>query len=743
MSRNIQELVLLDNIVIGLVNKHRHSYITTEHYLYALLLSDASVENFFESINVDKSDIIQELEELFTMPVFGELPFDSTRHKVSLDIIASSVVKNVIHLTSLSKKYNSLRWLEEIVELEPTYSHASYMLAKRKITRKLINDYLKSSLYDKEELSPELLKVLNTYCVNINKRAKENKIDALVGRKDEIQELSEILLRRVKNNAIITGLPGIGKTAIVEGLADRIVKGDVPKLLKDKIIWSLDLTSLIAGTKYRGEAEERISDILKIFKQKENYILFIDEIHMMVGAGTSSDKSMDLSNMLKPALARGHLRLIGATTEEEYRKHIEKDSALVRRFKVINVEEPSIEEAKLIIKDLKKYYEEFHKVVYTDEIVDEIVELTSKYITDRYLPDKAIDVIDSCGARQQTMDDKKIINISSEMVRKQIEKISKISLDVKEEESTNIEKLEENIKSVVFGQDNAIEKVVNSVYLAKSGLNDSDKPLSTYLLAGPTGTGKTSLAVELAKNLNIPLVKFDMSEYQEPHSVSKLIGSPPGYVGYEDGAAGDGLLINKIQQHPNCLLLLDEIEKAHKNIYDVFLQVMDSGKVTSSSGKSVNCQNIILMMTTNAGATELEKNSIGFFNSKDSSSDDGVINKTFSPEFRNRIDSIIKFNKLDTKVIVQVVGKFVLELQNKLREKNIKLKIDEKSILWLAENGFDDKMGARPLKRLINEKIKQPLSKEILFGDLKNGGTTTVKIKNNTIQLIFRGKNGQ
>jgi ATP-dependent Clp protease ATP-binding subunit ClpA len=567
---------------------------------------------------------------------------------------------------------------------------------------------------------------LADFCVDLNARARLGKIDPLIGRDAELRRTIQVLCRRSKNNPIYVGDAGVGKTAIAEGLARKIVEGDVPEVLKEAIIYSLDMGSLLAGTRYRGDFEERLKAVMKELEKLPNAVLFIDEIHTMIGAGATSGGALDASNLLKPALASGAIRCIGSTTYKEYRQFFEKDRALVRRFQKIDVNEPSVPDAIEIVKGLRPYFEEFHKIKYTDDALKAAVELSARYINDRKLPDKAIDVLDETGASQMLVTEdkrKKIIDV--EDIEATIATIARIPpKSVSKSDAELLSSLEQSLKTVVFGQDNAIIALTSAIKLARAGLREPEKPIGSYLFTGPTGVGKTEVAKQLADTLGVELLRFDMSEYMERHTVSRLIGAPPGYVGFDQG----GLLTDGVDQHPHCVVLLDEIEKAHPDLYNILLQVMDHGKLTDHNGKSVDFRNVILIMTSNVGASELARSPIGFGRKREQGDDEEAINRTFTPEFRNRLDAIISFAPLPREVVRRVVEKFVLQLEGQLAERGVTINLTPEAADWLSERGYDERMGARPLGRVIQEHIKKPLADQVLFGELVNGGTVTVAV---------------
>jgi ATP-dependent Clp protease ATP-binding subunit ClpA len=565
---------------------------------------------------------------------------------------------------------------------------------------------------------------LDSYCVNLNKKAKDGKVDPLIGREAEVSRTIQVLCRRSKNNPLYVGDPGVGKTAIAEGLARKIIKGEVPDVLADATVFSLDMGTLLAGTRYRGDFEERLKQVMKEIEAHPKAILFIDEIHTVIGAGATSGGAMDASNLLKPALASGTLRCIGSTTYKEYRQHFEKDRALVRRFQKIDVNEPSVPDAIEILKGLKPYFEEFHKLKYTNEAVKAAVELSARYIHDRKLPDKAIDVIDECGASQMLVaESKRKKTITIKEIEITVATMARIPPKaVSKDDAEVLQNLETTLKRMVYGQDNAISQLAAAIKLSRAGLRDGEKPIGSYLFSGPTGVGKTEVAKQLAKVLGVELLRFDMSEYMERHTVSRLIGAPPGYVGFDQG----GLLTDGVDQHPHSVLLLDEIEKAHPDLYNILLQVMDHGKLTDNNGKQVDFRNVILIMTTNAGAADMAKSAFGFTRTKREGDDVEAISKLFTPEFRNRLDATVSFGHLPTEVVSQVVDKFIMQLDAQLAERNVSIELSDEARKWLVENGYDQAMGARPMARLIQSAIKTPLADEVLFGRLKNGGTVRV-----------------
>ncbi len=580
---------------------------------------------------------------------------------------------------------------------------------------------------------------LNTYCINLIEKAKINKIDTLIGRNEEIVRMTEILCRRTKNNPLLVGDPGVGKTAIVEGLALKIFNHQVPDILKDNTIFSLDMGVLIAGTRYRGDFEERLKSIINEIQENKKYILFIDEIHSLVGTGSTSGNSMDAANMLKPALQSGNIRCIGSTTFSEYRQYFEKDRALQRRFQKIDVNEPTVDEAYKIMFGLKNKYEDFHKVKYSDNAIRASVDLSHKYIGNKKLPDKSIDIIDELGSSEslKSLDKRKSI-LTEVDVERVVSKITKIpERNITLNDRNYIRDIDKNLKRLIYGQDHAVDALANSIKLSRSGLRDTNKTIGNYLFSGPTGVGKTELAKQLSNILGVELIRFDMSEFSEKHTISKLIGAPPGYVGFDQG----GQLSEKVEKNPHAVLLIDEIEKAHPDIFNILLQIMDYGTLSDQNGKKIDFRNIILILTTNAGATDLEKNEIGFVKNKDNQLDIETINKIFSPEFRNRLDALIRFNYLDKEIIKQIVSKFIIELESQLSARDISIELTKTASDLITNLGYNKKMGARPISRFIDEFIKKPLANEIIHGKLTDGGSVLVDTNKN--EFIFKISKGE
>jgi ATP-dependent Clp protease ATP-binding subunit ClpA len=623
-------------------------------------------------------------------------------------------------------------------------SHAAYFLQQQDMTRYDAVNFIAHGIAKKpglsetrpakgateEEEKPAAKtggEALEAYCINLNEKAKQGKVDPLIGRMAEVERCIQILCRRTKNNPLLVGDPGVGKTAIAEGLARKIINHEVPEVLAEATIYSLDMGALLAGTRYRGDFEERVKQVVKELENHDNAILFIDEIHTVIGAGATSGGAMDASNLLKPALASGTLKCMGSTTYKEFRQHFEKDRALVRRFQKIDVNEPSVEDTVRILRGLKTYYEEFHKLKYTAEALRGAVELADKYITDRKLPDKAIDVIDEAGASQMLLPEgrrKKVLGLKE--IEAVVAKIARIPpKSVSKSDTEALRQLETDLKGAVFGQDEALHQLASAMKMARAGLREPNKPIGCYLFSGPTGTGKTETVRQLAATLGIELLRFDMSEYMERHTVSRLIGAPPGYVGFDQG----GLLTDAVDQHPHSVVLLDEIEKAHQDVYNILLQVMDHGTLTDANGKKVDFRNVVLIMTTNAGASDAQRNSIGFGRGKLENQDEEAIKRLFTPEFRNRLDAVVAFKPLTQEVIRKVVEKFVLQLEAQLADRHVTIETSVEAIDWLAKNGFDELYGARPLGRVIQEQIKRPLADDILFGRLAKGGHVKVVLK--------------
>jgi ATP-dependent Clp protease ATP-binding subunit ClpA len=735
---------------MGLANERNHEYATLEHLLLSLI-EDQDATAVMRACNVD----IEALKRTLTNYVDTELStliVDDGEDAKPTAGFQRVVQRAVIHVQSSGREEVTGANILVAIFAERE-SHAAYFLSEQNMTRYDAVSYISHGVAkrpganeartvrgaDEEEDGEKPVKqgteALEAYCVNLNVKARQGKIDPLIGREAEVDRTIQILCRRSKNNPLLVGDPGVGKTAIAEGLARKIINNEVPEVLRDCTIFSLDMGSLIAGTRYRGDFEERLKNVIKELEQFKGAILFIDEIHTVIGAGATSGGAMDASNLLKPALQSGSLRCVGSTTYKEFRQHFEKDRALARRFQKIDVGEPSIADAIKILKGLKPYFEEYHKVKYTNDAVKAAVELSAKYINDRKLPDKAIDVIDETGASQMLLPEakrKKVIGV--EEIEDVISKMARIPpKTVSKNDIESLRDLEMNLSHVVFGQNEAIKALSAAIKMARAGLRDPEKPIGCYLFSGPTGVGKTEVARQLAKILGVELLRFDMSEYMERHSVSRLIGAPPGYVGYDQG----GLLTDGVDQHPHCVLLLDEIEKAHPDLFNVLLQVMDHGKLTDHNGKKVDFRNVVLIMTTNAGAADAAKESIGFGRGKREGEDSEAIKRLFTPEFRNRLDAVVPFSALSADVVGRVVEKFVLQLEVQLGDRNVTFELSPEATNWLAERGYDEAFGARPLARLIQETIKKPLAEEILFGRLLRGGTVKVMLNADKSALTF------
>lgn len=739
MTANIETVIARS---YQLAAQRHHELVTLEHLL-ASLLEQKEIQQLILRNDGDLESLSRDNMAWLDTPENHVLVKNSQyqpRHTTLLmNVVKKSKTQSIF---SGKQEVNSIDLLLAMYGIND--SPASYFLDRYAPSRESLIDFIgRTSAVDTDMMDPkEADEILRAYCINLNERAFDGRIDPLIGREKEVEQISQILTRRNKHNVMMIGDPGVGKTAIVEGLAKRIVEKSVPEVLEDKTIWSLDIASLVAGTKYRGDFEERMKQIIRALQSDKNAIAFIDEIHMIMGAGSGGggNGSIDAANMLKPALSRGEIRCIGSTTQEEYRKHFEKDRALVRRFQKIDINEPSVEDTKRILRGIARYYEEYHGMRYLESALDAAVDLTVKHVHDKCLPDKAIDVIDSAAAWQRIRPaSSRVSAISKKEIEAEVSRIAKIPVEsVKSTEAEKLRDLETDLKMVVFGQDDALDNLVNSVYMSRSGLRENDKTLGAYLFTGPSGVGKTEAAKQLAISLDIDFIRFDMSEYQERHSVSKFIGSPPGYVGYGDGSAGSGLLINSLEKSPHCVLLFDEIEKAHQDVYNIFLQMMDRGMVTSSNGKSVSARNAVVIFTSNLGAAEMEKELIGFSARTESRDEDTrAVNTFFTPEFRNRLDGIIRFNRLSKENMGRIVDKFIGQLNDLSSRKSVNIVVDQAAKDWLIEKGFDKNMGARPLARVISENIKKPLAREMLFGRLRNGGAVTVKLKDDKLDFEY------
>lgn len=726
---------------LALANEHRHEYATLEHLLY-MLTEDSDAVAVMRACNVDLEKLRETLRNYFEQELSSIKVDGSTEAKPTAGF-QRAVQRAIIHVQSSGREEVTGANVMVAIYSERE-SHAAYFLQEQDMTRLDAVNYIShgiakaSGRQDEQhaargpEEAPEAEapakgEALEAYCVNLNQKAMDGKIDPLIAREAEVERTIQILCRRQKNNPLYVGDPGVGKTAIAEGLARQIVEGEVPSVLDDATIYSLDMGALLAGTRYRGDFEERLKAVVKEIEQIEGAILFIDEIHTVIGAGATSGGAMDASNLLKPALQSGALRCMGSTTYKEFRAYFEKDRALLRRFQKIDVVEPSVEDAIKIMKGLKPYFEEHHKVRYTSEAIKSAVELAAKYIHDRKLPDKAIDVIDEVGAAQMLLpENKRRKTIGVKEVEDTVAKIARIPpKSVSKDDKKALKNLEEDLQRVVYGQDEAITALSSAIKMSRAGLREPEKPIGCYLFSGPTGVGKTEVARQLASIMGVELVRFDMSEYMERHSISRLIGAPPGYVGFDQG----GLMTDAVDQNPHCILLMDEIEKAHPDVFNILLQIMDHGKLTDHSGKSVDFRNTVLIMTTNAGAMELSKSAIGFGRSTRDGEDKEAIKKLFSPEFRNRLDATIGFAHLEPDVVKRVVDKFVIELEAQLSDRNVTFELTDEATDWIVKKGYDRLYGARPMGRVIQEHIKKPLADELLFGTLAKGGHVLVKVE--------------
>ena len=733
-----KELQLVFDKSIKDAQKLQHEYVTLEHLLYGMFCEEKFV-NVMTMYGANVDYIKTNLEHHLKTQC-DDIKVDTTNHKPK----KTATVERVLNRSFTQVLFAGRNFIELtdvlLSILSEKKSISSYYLEKGDVEKQKFADFINNDLdepeEEQEEMSGEARKALRAFTTNLNDQVKRGKVDPIIGRGEELERLALALGRRAKNNVLMVGDPGVGKTAIAEGLAYNIEQGTVPEFLKEYKVYNLDIGAMLAGSKYRGDFEERFKLVLQALTKQGKTIMFVDEAHMMSGAGAGgSGNSNDLANMLKPALTKGDLKVVASTTWEEYRKYFEKDRALMRRFQRVTIGEPSKETTTEILQGIKKYYEEYHGTTITQEAIAAAVKLSVKYQSDKKLPDKAIDLIDVACSRfkvNNVVDGEKVVG--EEEIQFELAKMLDLPTEhVAERETSNLAHLEENIKKVVYGQDTAIESIVDKILVSQAGLKPDDKPVGAFVFMGPTGTGKTETAKALADQLGVKLVRIDMSEYMEKHSVSKLIGSPPGYVGHEENA---GILITKLQESPNCVLLLDEIEKAHPDVSQILLQVMDNGKLTGSNGKEADARNCTLILTTNLGAKDAEKNTIGFGgDDAEHVYEDKALKKFFSPEFRNRLDGVITFASLGKPVMMKIVGKFLVELKNMVKDKGITITVTDEALDYLVDKGFDPKMGARPLQRVIDKDIKRPLSKEILFGSLKNGGTITVDVKDNNIIL--------
>jgi ATP-dependent Clp protease ATP-binding subunit ClpA len=746
---------------LALANERRHEFATLEHLLLALIdepdaarvMRACSVNldelraTLLEFVDEDLTNLVTEIEGSEAVPTAA---FQRVIQRAAIHVQSSGRTEvtgaNVLVAIFAERESDAAFFLQD--QDMTRYDAVNFIAHGVAKDPAFGEDRSVSGADDSEEdmtamsggAAPEgeqKESALVKYTVDLNAKSREGDIDPLIGRDQEVERCIQVLCRRRKNNPLLVGDPGVGKTAIAEGLARKVVQGEVPEVLSQTTIYSLDMGALLAGTRYRGDFEERLKAVVTELEEHPDAVLFIDEIHTVIGAGATSGGAMDASNLLKPALQGGKLRTMGSTTYKEFRQHFEKDRALSRRFQKIDVNEPSVEDSIAILKGLKPYFEEHHGIKFTSDAIKTAVELSARYINDRKLPDKAIDVIDEAGAAQHlVVESKRRKTIGVKEVEAVVAKIARIPpKSVSKDDATVLKDLETTLKRVVFGQDPAIEALASAIKLARAGLREPEKPIGNYLFAGPTGVGKTEVAKQLADQLGGELLRFDMSEYMEKHAVSRLIGAPPGYVGFDQG----GLLTDGVDQHPHCVLLLDEIEKAHPDVFNILLQVMDNGQLTDHNGRTVNFRNVVLIMTSNAGAADMAKAAIGFGRDRREGEDTAAIERTFTPEFRNRLDAVISFGPLPKEVILQVVEKFVLQLEAQLLDRNVSIELTRKAAEWLADKGYDEKMGARPLGRVIQEHIKKPLAEELLFGKLAKGGLVKVGIKDGKLDLRLEG----
>jgi len=747
-SRQLEESL---HRAVAYANQRKHEYATLEHLLLSLI-DDEDAAGVMRACDVELGALRTTLTNYVDNELRSLVVDDGEDAKPTAGF-QRVIQRAVIHVQSSGRE--EVTGANVLVAIfSERESHAAYFLQEQDMTRYDAVNYIAHGIAKKagaseakpvkgaeDEDKPPVKtggEALEAYCINLNEKAKQGKVDPLIGRLQEVERCIQILCRRTKNNPLLVGDPGVGKTAIAEGLARKIVNKQVPEVLSKSTIFSLDMGALLAGTRYRGDFEERVKQVVKELENHPDAVLFIDEIHTVIGAGATSGGAMDASNLLKPALASGTLRCMGSTTYKEFRQHFEKDRALVRRFQKIDINEPTIEDTIKILKGLKVYYEEFHKLRYTNDAIKAAVELSARYINDRKLPDKAIDIIDEAGASQMLVAEgkrKKIIGLKE--VEAVVAKIARIPpKSVSKSDTEALKQLESDLKRAVYGQDDAIDQLSSAMKMARAGLRDAQKPIGCYLFSGPTGTGKTETARQLASTLGIELLRFDMSEYMERHTVSRLIGAPPGYVGFDQG----GLLTDAVDQHPHAVVLLDEIEKAHPDVFNILLQVMDHGQLTDSNGKKIDFRNVVLIMTTNAGASDAQKNSIGFGRGKADDEVEEALKRLFTPEFRNRLDAIVQFKSLTPEIIRLVVQKFVMQLEAQLADRHVTIETSDEAADWLAKNGFDELYGARPLARVIQEHIKKPLADEILFGRLIKGGHVKVVVKEAKLAFEIEGE---
>ncbi|MEZ5887022.1 MAG: ATP-dependent Clp protease ATP-binding subunit ClpA [Paracoccaceae bacterium] len=739
---------------LALANARRHELATLEHLLLALI-DEPDAAKVMRACAVDLDELRKTLQEFIDDDLSTLVTDVEGSEAVPTAAFQRVIQRAAIHVQSSGR--SEVTGANVLVAIfAERESNAAYFLQEQDMTRYDAVNFIAHGVAKdpsfgetrpvtgaterEEDHKPREAEggeakesALGKYCVDLNQKSRKGDVDPLIGRDAEVERCIQVLCRRRKNNPLLVGDPGVGKTAIAEGLALKITRGETPEILAKSTIFSLDMGALLAGTRYRGDFEERLKAVVKELEDHPDAILFIDEIHTVIGAGATSGGAMDASNLLKPALQGGKLRCMGSTTYKEFRQHFEKDRALSRRFQKIDVNEPTVEDSVKILMGLKPYFEKHHELHYTKDAIKSAVELAARYIHDRKLPDKAIDVIDEAGAAQHLVSEsKRRKTITPKEIEAVVAKIARIPpRNVSKDDAEVLRDLEKTLKRVVFGQDRAIEALSSAIKLARAGLREPEKPIGNYLFAGPTGVGKTEVAKQLASTLGVELLRFDMSEYMEKHAVSRLIGAPPGYVGFDQG----GMLTDGVDQHPHCVLLLDEIEKAHPDVYNILLQVMDHGKLTDHNGRQVDFRNVILIMTSNAGASELAKAAIGFGRDRREGEDTAAIERTFTPEFRNRLDAVISFSALPREVILQVVEKFVLQLEAQLMDRNVHIELSPEAAAWLGEKGYDDRMGARPLGRVIQEHIKKPLAEELLFGRLTKGGVVRVMVRDGAIAL--------
>ena len=722
---------------VMLANEYNHEYITLEHFLYSMVKNEPFAK-LLTNFGTDLQPLITDLEKYIEENLSEIVNSDIDRPK------KTTAVERMLNRAFSTALFSGRQIIDPVDCFVSIFaekkSYANYFVRKANIDKDKFLNYIQKEYAKEEEVeegaspavNPQLERMINQFCVNLTARAKSKKIDPVIGREKELEEVQLVLARRNKANVMLIGDPGVGKTAIAEGLARKIVEGAVPKFIQDNTVYSLDISAMLAGSKYRGDFEERLKMVIGALEKKKTCILFIDEAHMMSGAGANSGGSNDMANMLKPALSKGTIKVVASTTWEEFRKHFEKDRALMRRFQRVTVDEPSEATTIKILKGLKKYYEKHHSVKITNQAITDAVTYSVKYMSDKKLPDKAIDLIDCACARFKVKDEENGV-VDHDEILFEVSKIANLPLEqINAKEGANLAGLEKGLRGKVFGQDIAIETMLDKIFIAQAGLKAHNKPVGSFLFVGPTGVGKTEVAKQLASSMGVKLVRFDMSEYQEKHSVAKFIGAPPGYVGFDDNA---GQLITNLQEHPNCILLLDEVEKAHPDVLTVMLQLMDNGFVTGSNGKKADARNAIIIMTSNLGAADNEKNGVGFGSLEKDGDHKSAVNKFFAPEFRNRLDGVIKFSKLDQASMVKVVKKFIDDLNALVKDKNVHVKPNAEVIEFLIKKGFDSKMGARPLQRTIDDLIKKPLSKEILFGKLTNGGVVEITVEEGKLKL--------